>query len=501
MASLPELSPCSRDDSGRVLWPRVAASYGAVLIASLVIMGCTVGPDYVAPSQALPTTFAEQPKAPQAGGSGNKDEAWWEVFDDPVLNQLIRDASRDAPDIAVAEARVREARALRGITEAQAYPSADAGAEYDRTHGSANVPIGVAPGGLGPGADGNLWQLGFDASWELDIFGGRRRAVESAGATYEAELADLEDVKLTLFAEIARNYIELRSVQQQISVAQDSLAMQQDMLTLTASQFDAGLATHSDVLRAQAAVSDSAAAIAPLMVSERAAMYRIGALIGTWPEALPARLHDSRAIPLLIHGIPTGLPSDLLQRRPDIRAAERRLAASNARIGVAQADLYPHFFLTGAAGLQSLNASSFLSAPSRYLSVGPSVDWLIFDAGQVRFQIRAEQARTDQASAAYQQVVLGALRDVEIALVSYARSEVEREQLANEARSDEEALHLATQLYRQGLVDFLPVLDAEQTWYLAKDKLTTSQRDTALASVSLYKALGGGWSVVPVSNR
>ena len=477
---------------------RIARLTASIAASAGLLTACTVGPDYVSPKLVMPASFTEHigsatSEATRPQTSNTSNDAWWEGFDDATLNALMTDALRSAPDVAIAEARVREARALRGIAGADQYPSAEAGAEYDRTHGSANVPIGVPPGGLGPGANGNLWQAGFDASWEIDVFGGTRRGVEAAEASYQATVSDLGDVELTLLAEVARNYIELRGVQRQLAVARSNLAIQQDSLSLTRSLFDAGLASRLDVLRAQAQVSDTEAAIPTFEANERASIYRIGALTGHPPEQLLAQLDTPQAIPLAVADVPVGLPSDLLRRRPDIRAAERRIAAANARIGVAQADLYPHFSLTGAAGLESLNASTFLTAPSRYFSIGPSINWLIFDAGKVRFAMRAEQARTDQAAAAYQRTVLGALRDVETALVSYAQSQVRHERLAAEVTADREAVSIATRLYRQGLNDFLSVLDAESSLYAADDKLAQIDRDTALALVALYKALGGGW--------
>ncbi|MEJ0003055.1 MAG: efflux transporter outer membrane subunit [Pararobbsia sp.] len=457
--------------------------------------GCTVGPDYVAPKTTMPAAYAEQANMTTRSGAAaaTANDAWWKNFGDPILDRLDDDALQSAPDLAAAEARVREARALRGVAGAAQYPQVDAGAGYDRTHGSANVPIGVPPGGLGPGIDGNLWQAGFDASWEIDVFGGTRRTIEAASASYQAAVEDRSDVVLTLLAEIARNYIELRGAQRRLAVAQDNLAIQQDALALTRSQFDAGLASRLDVLRGQAQVSDTQSAIPVLETDKRAAIYRIGALVGRPPEDLVAELEAPQPIPSPVTDVPTGLPSDLLKRRPDIRAAERRLAAANARIGVAQADLYPHFSLTGVVGLESLDASTFLSAPSRYLSIGPSITWLVFDAGKVRFTIRAEEARTDAAVAAYQRTVLDALRDVETALVSYGQSRIRRERLAAEVAADRDAVSVATRLYSQGLDDFLAVLDAERSLYTADDKLAQTDRDTALALVTLYKSLGGGW--------
>jgi multidrug efflux system outer membrane protein len=300
---------------------------------------------------------------------------------------------------------------------------------------------------------------------------------------------------LALLAEIARNYIDLRGTQRQRAVANENLAIQKDALTLTRSQFDAGLASSLDVLRAQAQVSDTEAAIPTFEADERAAIYRIGALIGRPPEDVLTDLSVPRPIPLPIADVPIGLPSDLLRRRPDIRAAERRIAAANARIGVAQADLYPHFSLTGLTGLESLNASSILDVSSRYFSAGLSIRLRIFDANKVRFEMSAQQARTEQAAAAYRRTVLDALRDVETALVSYARSEVRHEKLTGEVATDRQAVTLATRLYRQGVENFLSVLDTERSLSAADHKFAQCDRDADLARVALYKALGGGWQV------
>jgi outer membrane protein, multidrug efflux system len=483
----------------RLAGERPRALWALLLCTGALLGACTVGPDYVAPKASLPAGYSEVPGAQAASPSGSPsaspalDTAWWTNFGDPVLNHLIDEAQQTAPDLAEAEARVREARAMRGVAGAAEYPEVDAGAAYARTHGSANVPIGVPPGGLGPGIDGNLWQAGFDASWEIDVFGGTRRRIEAANAAYEASLAGRGDATLTLNGEIARDYMVLRGAQSQLAVAQENLSIQRDALALTRAQFDAGLASRLDVLRAQAQVEATEAEIPTFVIDARSAIYRIGALVGVPPETLLPELDTPQASPTPIADVPVGLPSDLLQRRPDIRAAERQLAAANARIGAAKADLYPHFYLTGAAGLESLDASTFLSAPSRYLSIGPGISWLVFDAGKVRFTVQAQQARTDEAAAQYQRVVLGALRDVETALVSYGQAKVRRERLAAEVKADRDAVSIAERLYRQGLDDFLPVLDAERSLYVAEDKLAQTDRDTDIALVALYKALGGGW--------
>jgi len=461
---------------------------------SLLVSACAVGPDYVAPRPKVPASFAESARAPgDAGKAQPVDDAWWKNLGDPVLESLVMRTLKSAPSIAEAQARVREARALSGIAGALRFPTANADGEYKRNLGSNNVPTGVPPGGLGPGQHSNLWQSGFDASWEIDIFGGQRRTIEAAGADYEAVTEDRADVVLTLLAEVARDYVELRGAQRRIELAQKNLAIEQDLEMLTQSQLTAGLAPRQDLLRAQAQVSDVEAAIPALETDERAAAYRIAALIDGSFTDIAAELSVSRPIPRAVSDVPIGMPSELLQRRPDVRAAERRIAAANARIGIATADLYPHFSLTGVAGVESLNLSSFPRPSSGYYQIGPNISWRIFDAGRIRFQMQAESARTDAAAAAYQRSVLDAFRDVETALVSYANTKLTHDRLAAESTADGQAVDIARLLYERGVENFLPVLDAERSLYAADDKLAQSERDSALALVALYKSLGGGW--------
>jgi len=464
--------------------------------ASLIVSGCAaVGPNYVAPKPQVPPSFTEAP-ARATADSGKKqpvDDAWWKNLGDPVLEGLLAQALKSAPDIAEVQARVREARALAGIAGAGRYPTADAGGEYARNLGSKNVPTGVPPGGLGPGIHSNLWQAGFDASWEIDIFGGVRRSIEAADANYQAIIDDRADVVLTLLAEVARDYVELRGAQRRIEVARQNLAIERDLQTLTHSLLAAGLAPQQDLLRAQAQVSDIEAAIPEFESDERAAAYRIAALIGEPFEGVVAELSVPRPIPKPLSEVPIGLPSELLERRPDVRAAERRIAAANARIGIAQADLYPHFSLTGTAGLESLSFSSFGNASSGYYQIGPGITWRIFDAGRIRFQVQAESARTDAAAAAYQRSVLNAFRDVETALVSYANANTRRNSLAAESAADADATKITKLLYENGVESFLPVLDAERSLYAADDALAQSERDSTLALIAVYKSLGGGW--------
>jgi outer membrane protein, multidrug efflux system len=474
------------------------AKRSATVLASLGLLmaGCrAVGPDYVAPTPSVPASFADVPGPPsgQTSEAPFVDDAWWKSFGDPSLDALIAQALKSAPDLAEAQARVREARALQGVAGAGRYPIADATGEYTRNLGSDNVPTGVPPGGLGPGIHSNLWQAGFDASWEIDIFGGIRRNIEAADANYQAVAEDRADVTLTLVAEVARDYMDLRGAQRRIEVARKDLAIEQDLLALTQSLLAAGLAPRQDLLRAEAQVRDIQAAIPEFQTDERAAAYRIAALVDRPFAEVAAELSVPRPIPQSASELPVGLPSELLKRRPDVRAAERRIAAASARIGVARADLYPHFSLTGAAGIESLRFSSFGNASSGYYQIGPGVTWRIFDAGRIRFEVQAESARTAAATAAYERSVLDAFRDVETALISYANTKVRRNELAAESTADAEATDIAKLLYERGVESFLPVLDAERSLYAADDALAQSERDSAIALVALYKSLGGGW--------
>jgi multidrug efflux system outer membrane protein len=484
-------------------WPNplsaAGEAFGSAVIAVAMIFilaGCSVGPNYSVPKPELPTKFSEaNATITSTNAASSVSERWWAVFNDPTLNELVQEAIRSAPDLAMADARIREARALRRFIGADQFPTVDAGAFYARSRGSSGLPVGIPPGGLGPGIESDLWQAGFDASWEVDVFGGVRRKVESVNASYQVAVESRRDVALILFAEISRDYIELRSTQKQLAIARDNLAINRDLLSLVQSQFNAGLTSSQDVAKAQANVSAAEAQIPALIRDGRGYIYLIGVLIGRNPEELLAELDEPRSVQVVVPpDVPVGLPSDLLRRRPDIRAAERRMAAATAKIGVAKADLYPHFFLTGITGLESLNFGSFFNAASGYYSVGPGITWKVFDAVKVRSEVLMERARTDQSAAAYQTTVLNALKEVETALVSYAQAQVRHHSLADEAAADRKALELSRQLYNRGVEDFLVVLDSEKTLDSTEYELVVSDRDTAVALISLYKSLGGGWN-------
>jgi NodT family efflux transporter outer membrane factor (OMF) lipoprotein len=414
---------------------------------------------------------------------------WWAAFNDPALDSLVGRALGSNLELRTAAARVREARALRGVAQGALLPQVDAGATYAREHLSANVPQ------LGSGMTGNLYQAGFDASWEIDVFGGTRRSVESGTAEEEAAVENLRDVRVILLADVARSYVELRGFQAQLAIALENVDAEEKTSALTRNRRDAGRATDLDVARAEALVSTTASAIPALETAIRLSIHRLGLLLGQEPGALKAELSAAKPIPKAPTEIPVGLPTDLLRRRPDIRRSERELAAATARIGVATADLYPRFFLTGAFGPESVSASNFLTAASRQWSVGPQIQWALFQGGRIRAQIEVQNARQEQAAIGFERALLRALKDVEDALVLHAREQVRRRTLAQAVASQERAVRLADQRYAQGLVDFLSVLDAERQLYVAQDALVQSDREVVTDAIALYKAVGGGWKV------
>lgn len=460
---------------------------------TLVVLGaCTVGPDYEAPAPSVPKTWSTQgteldPLTSRTIGRGAVVAAWWTTFRDPELTSLIERAARSNLDLKLAEARIREARGLRGVSAGALLPSVDASGAYSRNRGSENVPV------PGAGVQSNLYQAGFDASWEIDVFGGIRRGVEAADAEVDASVEARRDVLVTLLSEVGRNYIELRGLQAQLDIARQNLEAQRKTLELTQARFQAGRAAELDVVRAQAQVSTTASQI-PVLESQRIqATHRLGVLLGGAPGSLRQELVKAQAIPVPPPEVPVGLPSELLRRRPDLRRAERELAAATARIGVATADLYPKFSLTGFFALESINASDFAKWGSRAWSVGPTIQWSLFEGGRIRARIEVEDARQEQAAIGYERSILVALQEVEDALVAYAKEQAHRAELSDSVAANTKAVDLANQRYTQGLVDFLSVLDAQRSLYVTQDALVQSEGRISGFLVALYKALGGGW--------
>jgi NodT family efflux transporter outer membrane factor (OMF) lipoprotein len=469
-----------------------------MLALLLLAAGCAVGPNYEKPDLAAPAGWKE---AQQTGVDVRAAELarWWSAFNDPLLDSLVERAVRSNLDLRLAEARVREARATRTVTAAGAWPTVDVSGSYTRNRASENA-IGapaqgavVTPSAGRENLDQDLYRSGFDANWEIDVFGGVRRSVEAADATIEATVEDRRDVLVTLLGEVARNYIDLRGFQRQLAVARANLKTQQDTLELTRVRFQAGLASDLDVAQQEAQVNTTASQIPTLESSLKQAAYGLDVLLGSQPGALWNEVAKEAEIPGLPPEVLVGLPSDLLRRRPDIRRAERQLAAATAQVGAATADLFPKFFLTGVAGLQSVSASDWINGGSRFWSVGPRITWPVFEAGRIRANIEIRNAQQEQALTQYEKSILSALRDVETALVNYANEQARYRSLTEAVAANRRAVAMANELYVRGLNDFLNVLDTQRSLYVTESALAQSQATMATNLVALYKALGGGW--------
>jgi|HubBroStandDraft_1064217.scaffolds.fasta_scaffold56140_2 multidrug efflux system outer membrane protein len=463
----------------------------AALLAATA--GCAVGPDYHQPSASAPARWSET----LAGGENPAPAditAWWRTFNDPELDSLIDRAVSSNLDLRIAQARVREARAQYGIASAALAPSAGASGSDSRQEASHRQPVlGSVPLPKSVPFDNQVYQAGVDASWEIDVFGGRRREVEAAQAEVGASENDRRATLMVLLGDVARNYVDVRGYQRRLAIAAENIEAQRQGVAIARDRFAHGIATDLDVEESTTLLAETQAEVPSLEAALQASAHRLGVLLGREPGALLAELSARAPIPAAPEVVPVGLPSDLMLRRPDVLRAERQLAAATANIGVATSDLFPKFYLTGAAGYQSVSAASWFSSASSFWSIGPSVQWKIFDAGRVRAAIRVQDARQEEALGAYERTVLTAFEEVENGLVSYAKEQVRRGSLEEAVASSRKSLDLANRLYAGGLTDFLRVLDAERSLYDAEDRLAQSDKAISGNLITLYESLGGGW--------
>lgn len=485
--------------SGRavVLWMAAASAAG--------LSGCKVGPNYskpeLGPQVAPPEAFAEQ-----AGVIAPEEHpglsAWWTELNDPTLTGLIERARTGNHDLRIAVARIRQARAARGVAASAGLPQVGSSAAYSRSRESENTANG---GFFRQDASGeDNYRVGLDASWEIDLFGAVARSVEAAEADIQAEQEALNDVRLMLAAEVARNYVDLRGFQRRIAVTMRNQAVQRETLELTESRFNAGLSSELDVTQARAQLEATTAAIPPLEIGVRQAIHRLGVICGTQPGALLAELDapvTAESVPATVSWpatVPAGLPSDLLRRRPDIRRVERQLAAQTARIGVATSELFPRFSLTGEFGLASAQIGRIADGDSRFWSIGPGMKWPIFAGGRIRSNIAQQEAIAEELLARYEQTVLVSLQDVEDSLVGYTREQRRRESLVRAVDANKRAVELSDQLYRAGLADFQRVLTSQLQLFISEESVAASDQAVLQALVRLYQALGGGWEEAAV---
>ena len=463
---------------------------GACVAALLAVAlgGCAaVGPDYSEPQLAVPAGWS-------AGTGTDAMDAvllarWWHGFGDPVLDRLVADALAANLDLAQARARLREARARRGVAGAALAPSVDASLSGSRSRSS---------GQSGSGSTRELYSAGFDASWELDVFGGVRRSVEAAQADLEASVESLSDTRVSLAAEVALNYIDLRTAEQRLAIAEESIAYRGENHQIIRWRQQAGLVSELDLAQATTDLESTRAVLPPLRTAVTEAKNRLAVLLGRNPGELESLVHADRPIPLAAGEIVAAIPADTLRQRPDVRVAERRLAAQTARLGEAEAARYPSFRLSGSLGLEALELDALADRDANTHSLFGGITAPVFNAGRIAANIEIQDALVEQARLAYRAAVLAALEEVENALTAVANTDARRVKLAEAAAAARTTLAIAEYRYASGLADFLSVLDAQRTQLSLDEQLAGSTGELARAQARLYKALGGGWSTEPL---
>jgi NodT family efflux transporter outer membrane factor (OMF) lipoprotein len=459
---------------------RVTRAVCTILLAA-VIGGCTVGPDYHAPATSMPSHWEVTPSTQASHPIQGEApiERWWTTFDDPELDSLVSRAVQSNLDLEAAIERIRQSRATLEASKAGFLPTANLNGSYTRAGTDTSPPS-------------DLWRTGLDAAWEIDIFGGVRRSVEASTASLQASVEDRRDVLVTLLGEVAADYIQVRGLQQEIIISHQNLDTQTHNVDLTQEKKRLGTGTELDIVQAQQQVVATTAQITSLESQEQQAIYALSILLGSSPTALDNELRAPGEIPAPIMPVTMDLPSQLLRRRPDIRRAERQLAAATATIGVATAQLFPTFSLTGSGSINAAHFGGLGDIHNALWSLGPSVSWPIYDPA-LWANLKLENALQQQAFTVYKQTVLTALFEVQSALVAYVKEQERRDSLANEVSLAQRAVELAKRRYQQGLTDFLAVLVAEQTLLSSQDSLVLSNEAIDTDIVTLYKALGGGW--------
>jgi multidrug efflux system outer membrane protein len=470
-------------------------SWLPVALIIMILTGCaTVGPDYVPPKTSVSKDWHTQLK----GGLTAEEidpqtlAVWWTILNDPELSSLIDRAVLGNLDLKKVLARVREARARRGAAKADLFPTLDATGSATWSRSSKDT---------GTGKTSDLYAAGFDAGWELDIFGGVRRSVEAAEADVQASQEDLRDVLVSLLAEVALNYIEVRTYQTRLTVAEANLEAQNATYQLTLWRYQAGLSDELVVQQAHYNLENTRSQIPTLRTGLEEAINRIAVLLGVQPGKVHEELKKQVPIPVTSLKVAVGVPADVLRRRPDICKAERQFAAQTARIGVATADLYPKFTLSGSIGLEALSLSNLSSSDTWTLSGGPKISWAIFKAGAIRQNIEVQSALQEQYLIAYEATVLSALEEVENALIAYAEEQQRRQSLNEATQAAQKAVELALQKYQAGLTDFTNVLDAQRSLLSFQDQLAQSDGTVISNLVRLYKALGGGWTSMATDEK
>ncbi|SNS08005.1 efflux transporter, outer membrane factor (OMF) lipoprotein, NodT family [Sphingomonas laterariae] len=468
---------------------------GAAALLAL-LSACAVGPDYRPPAAAslkVPDRFVAERSANEVDLA-----RWWTSFDDPVLTQLVERSLAANLDIEAAGARLRQARASLRQQQGGALPQLSASGSASRSIGNNGSTFVDPTTGqtISRGGDTTVYRAGFDASWEVDVFGGIRRSIEAARANAESSEANLHFAQVSVASEVGLNYLAARLAQTQLDIARKNLASQDETLEIVGWRVQAGLVSALDLEQSRQLRANTAATIPNLETSYNNAVNRIAVLLGEAPGAVNALMADARSVPLPPQAVGAAIPAEIVQRRPDIAAAERTLAAETARIGVAEAQLYPALRLSGSF---SGSDTSFSDLPSAMIGnlVG-AISAPIFQGGQIRAQIDGQRASADAALATYRQTVLTALEEVENALTALTAAERREREVVTAAEAAENAVILARSQYRAGLIDFQALLESERSLLVTQDSRATARSNRATATVQLYKALGGGWEAAPM---
>ena len=472
----------------RLSFGRATASAAVLAMAA----GCTVGPDYVPPETQAPAQWTEAATPGLIGTgpeAGRQLEQWWTAFKDPTLDRLVERAVADNLDLKIAEQRLLEARAQRAEAAAGFYPTLDGSASAERQRYSTALKFPPF-GGIA-----NTFQAGFDASWEIDIFGKTRRAVEAADASVQATVESRRDVLVSLLAELGQDYATLRSAQARLVIADRNIKADQDGLDLTRDKYKGGLGNELDVAQAQAQLETINAAVPQLQTAVAQQSHAIAVLLGQEPGALEAELATPAALPPAPPVLPAAVPSDVVRNRPDIRAAEREIAGANAQIGVAIAQMFPSFSITPSFGIAGGSLSHLLNDGALQWGAPASISVPIFEGGKLEANVAQAKAVAEEDRLTYRKTVLGAFREVEDALVAYSAERRRHDRLIAAVAADRIAVDRATALYRSGLGNFLSVLDGERSLYSAEDAAAQSELTLTQQTIALYKALGAGWQV------
>lgn len=472
------------------------------VVILLCVTACSVGPDFETPDIESPEAWYGGSKKEDSKKQDQKSIAvqepnpiieWWTLFEDPLLSSLVKRAVESNLDLQKAEARIREARAAKGIVQADYYPWINNAGGFRRSDaGPANIGSSEALSEQKRNIH-NVFDKGFDASWEIDIFGGTRRSVEVANANIDSAIEDLRDIQISVMAEVAKNYIKLRGLQKEIEVEKKNLALQEKSLALSKEKFESGFVSALDVHNAEAQLMTTQSQIPSLESAAQQVIFNISILLGLKPSALVEELSSPKNIPLIPQEVAIGLPSELLERRPDIRRAMADLHAATAEIGVAVADLYPKFSISGALGIQSATLRSFTRWTSRFWNFEGQVLTPFFQGGALRAKIDVQNAIQEQALVNLKKTMLLALQEVESALIAYSEEQKRLEALDVAVNANRLAVDLAMKLYAAGETDFLNVLSAQRQLLASEDALAQSEQAVATNLVALYKALGGGW--------